>query len=60
METNKWVIVANVGQEDEYILDTYPTWGKAMDAMDKLYNPSFVSGFDIMKRLPNGELTTEY
>jgi len=56
MLTNMWVIVAFPGSEGEHIFDTYPTWSLAMDAMDRLDD----GNFDIMKRSPDGSLTTDY
>lgn len=58
MKAKQYVIVLNAGTDKESIDTEYDTWCQAMDRRD--YLTEFGEDCDIMKRLPNGELTTEY
>ena len=49
-----YVVVRNAGGEDEDIVEDFPTWKKACEFM--LGEP----GTDLMKRLDDGTLTTEF
>lgn len=49
-----YVVVRNAGAEDEDIVEDFPTWKKACEFM--LDEP----GTDLMKRLDDGTLTTEF
>lgn len=51
-----WVVVTNAGQDEETIVSQATSMGLAFQLKAELNNPSA----DVMKRLPNGELTTEF
>lgn len=51
-----WVVVTNAGQDEETIVSQAPSMGLAFQLKAELHDPSA----DVMKRLPNGELTTEF
>lgn len=53
-----WVVVEDAGTDRENILDEYPTWKAAFE--DNEAFGELASGLDIMKRLPDGTLTTEF
>jgi len=52
----QWVIVENAGTNDESIWDDYYQYDDALIEFNNMDS----EGFDIMKRLPDGTLTTEY
>jgi hypothetical protein len=51
-----WVVVTNAGQDDQTIVSQAPSMGLAFQLKAELHDPSA----DVMKRLPNGKLTTEF
>lgn len=57
-----YVIVEQCGYTDERIVSEYPTFRKAYREMNNLYDvdEEGCSHVEIMKRLPDGSLTTEY
>lgn len=57
-----WVVVQHAGLTTERVVCECDTYNDAWAAMQELYTDSEREelGVDIMKRLPDGELTTEY
>jgi hypothetical protein len=50
-----WVVVQNPGQDDEVILSEHQSLSEAICSDDVKYEM-----VDVMKRLPDGTLTTEF
>ena len=51
-----WVIVTNAGTDEQSVIDETHSFGLAMQLRAELHDPTS----DVMKRLPSGELTTEF
>lgn len=56
---NPWVLVARPGQDDEDIVEDFPTFAEAHRAM-KAANQLDQDELDIMRRRDDGTLTTEF
>ncbi len=54
-----WVVVVNAGTVDQYQDDDFISFEKARDRADKIEQEENCKA-DVMKRLPDGTLTTEY
>lgn len=52
---NPWVVVINAGTDEEDIWGDYPSFREAVAAVDELDESA-----DVMKRLNDGTLTTEF
>lgn len=52
---NPWVVVTRCGQDDESIWADYPTYRKAVAALGEPGERA-----DVMRRLPDGSLTSDY
>lgn len=52
---NPYVVVTNPGQDNQDIWGDYPNYKQAIAALNEADEPS-----DIMKRLDDGTLTTEF
>ena len=50
-----WAVVLNPGQDDQTIWECFHTYADAAGALDQAGKPA-----DVMKRLPDGTLTTEF
>lgn len=55
---NPWVVVSHPGTDSEEIWDSHPTFAAATVAMNALKRAGEPA--DVMKRLPDGTLTTEF
>lgn len=62
MTTKPWVVVVHAGYENERVTFECATYDDAYCAMHENYQPDEQEELhvDIMKRLPDGTLTTEY
>jgi hypothetical protein len=54
----QWVIVENAGTDAEDVWSDHAAFDEAMREMRSCGGADF--GFDLMKRLPDGTLTTEF
>jgi hypothetical protein len=54
----QWVIVENLGEDNEDIWADYDTQKEALDEMNKIGGKLY--GFELTKRLSDGTLTTEF
>lgn len=54
----EWVVVENAGEDEEGIWSDHYTFRAAVKELKNAGGKE--NGFDIMKRLPNGQLTTEF
>lgn len=58
---NPWVIVEKAGTDEEDIFNDFPTYCAAMQCAKAYFGPDFPDqGVDIVKRLDDGTLTTEF
>ena len=53
-----WVVVTDAGTDQESIYNDYPSFGSAQIGLKELDH--HLGGSDIMKRLGDGTLTTEF
>ena len=53
---NPWVVVVNAGANNQSVVHESPSFTAALQHWQDLLDPTA----DVMKRLPDGTLTTEY
>ena len=51
-----WVVVVNAGTDNQEVVNESPSFMAALQYWEGLADPTS----DVMKRLPDGTLTTEY